>query len=109
VGVARTLSLLLSGEVLPADEARRIGLVDRVVAPDALGDAVDAQVGRFRAQSAAVLRLTKRAVLDSLEVPFEQALPALEDLYRYELMTTADAAEGLQAFVEKRRPVWRDR
>lgn len=109
VGVARTLSLLLSGEVLPADEARRIGLVDRVVAPDALGDAVDAQVGRFRAQSAAVLRLTKRAVLESLEVPFEQALPALEDLYRYELMTTADAAEGLQAFVEKRRPVWRDR
>jgi cyclohexa-1,5-dienecarbonyl-CoA hydratase len=109
VGIARALSLLLSGEVVPADEARRIGLVDRVVAADALADAVEAQVGRFRAQSAAVLRLTKRAVLESLDLPFEQALAALEDLYCYELMTTADAAEGLQAFVEKRKPVWRDR
>jgi cyclohexa-1,5-dienecarbonyl-CoA hydratase len=108
VGIARALSLLLSGEVVPADEARRIGLVDRVVAADALADAVEAQVGRFRAQSAAVLRLTKRAVLESLDLPFEQALAALEDLYCYELMTTADAAEGLQAFVEKRKPVWRD-
>lgn len=109
IGIARTLALLLSGEVLPAEEARRIGLVDRVVASDALADAVETQVGRFRAQSAAVLRLTKRAVLEALDVPFGQALSALEDLYRYELMTTIDAAEGLRAFVEKRKPVWRDR
>jgi cyclohexa-1,5-dienecarbonyl-CoA hydratase len=109
VGVARTLSLLLSGEVLGAAEAQRIGLVDRVVRAEALGDAVEAQVGRFRAQSATVLRLTKRVVIESLGVPFEQALSILEDVYRYELMTTADASEGLRAFVEKRKPVWRDR
>lgn len=109
VGVARTLSLLLSGEVLAAAEAQRIGLIDRVVPAEALDDAVEAQVGRFRARSAAVLRLTKRVVVESLGVPFEQALPILEDVYRYELMTTADAAEGLRAFVEKRKPVWQDR
>jgi cyclohexa-1,5-dienecarbonyl-CoA hydratase len=56
-----------------------------------------------------VLRLLKRLVVESLHVPFEEALPTLEDVYRYELMTTADASEGLRAFVEKRKPVWRDR
>jgi len=109
IGAARTVSLLLSGDVLDAAEAHRLGLVDRVVAQGALDEAVGAQVARFRAQSAAVLRLTKRVVMESLETPFEQALPLLEDVYRYELMTTADASEGLRAFVEKRKPVWRDR
>jgi cyclohexa-1,5-dienecarbonyl-CoA hydratase len=109
IGAARTLALLLSGEVLDAAEAHRIGLVDRVVPAAQLAEAVDRQVARFRAQSAVVLQLAKRAVLESLGVPFEEALPALEDLYRYELMTTADAGEGLQAFVDKRKPVWRDR
>jgi cyclohexa-1,5-dienecarbonyl-CoA hydratase len=109
IGVARTLALLMSGEVLPAAEALRLGLVDRVVPRDEVASAVDAQVERFRAQSAPVLRLTKRAVTESLGLPFEQALSALEDLYRYELMTTADAEEGLRAFAEKRKPIWRDR
>lgn len=109
VGVARTLRLLLSGEVVGAAEAERIGLVDRVVPADRLSEAVDAEVERFRAQSAVVLRLTKRAVRESLGVPFDQALSTLEELYQYELMTTEDAAEGLRAFVEKRKPVWKDR
>jgi cyclohexa-1,5-dienecarbonyl-CoA hydratase len=109
IGAARTLGLLLSGETLTAAEAQRVGLIDRVVAAAALAETVEAQVARFRAQSAAVLRLTKRAVMESLDTPFEQALPLLEDIYRYELMTTADASEGLRAFVEKRKPVWRDR
>jgi cyclohexa-1,5-dienecarbonyl-CoA hydratase len=108
IGVARTLSLLLSGEVLSAAEAQRIGLVDRVVAADAFDGAVEAQVARFRAQSAAVLRLTKRVVVESVDVPFEQALSLLEDVYQYELMTTVDASEGLRAFIEKRKAVWRD-
>ena len=56
-----------------------------------------------------MLRLTKRAVREALGREFEPALQALEALYRDELMTTADAAEGLRAFVERRRPVWTDR
>ena len=109
IGVARTLGLLLSGEVIGAAEAYRIGLVDRVVPSEGLADAVEAQLARFRAQSAAVLRLTKRAVVESVGVPFDVALPSLEDLYRYEVMATEDAAEGLRAFLEKRKPVWKDR
>jgi cyclohexa-1,5-dienecarbonyl-CoA hydratase len=109
VGAVRALALLVSGEVVGAAEAARIGLVDRVVAPDALAAAVDAELERLRGVSAVVLQLTKRAVRDSLGVEFEAALAGLESLYQYELMPTADAEEGLRAFVEKRKPVWRDR
>jgi len=109
IGLGRTLSLLLSGEVIGAAEAERIGLVDKVVPADRLADAVESQLAHFRAQSAAVLRLTKRAVIEASGMPFDAGLAALEDLYRDELMATEDAAEGLRAFLEKRTPVWRDR
>lgn len=109
IGEARALALLVSGEALPAAEAARLGLVDRVVPRAQLAVAVTAQVERYRAQSAAVLHLTKRAVREGAGLPFTQALAALEELYRFELMQTEDAAEGLRAFVEKRAPVWRDR
>jgi cyclohexa-1,5-dienecarbonyl-CoA hydratase len=109
VSVPRALSLLLTGEIIGAREAERIGLVDRVVPADRLGEAVDRELERLRAQSAVVLRLTKRAVRESLGVDFEQALAALESVYLYELMATADAEEGLRAFVERRKPVWKDR
>ena len=109
VGLAQTLRLLCSGETIGAVEAQRIGLVDRVVPADKLAEAVEADIERFRAQSAVVLRLTKRAVCDSAGVAFDEALATLEELYQRELMTTEDAAEGLRAFVEKRKPVWKDR
>ena len=101
IGVAHTLRLLCSGETIGATEAQRIGLVDRVVPPEQLGEAVDAEVERFRAQSAVVLRLTKRAVTESLGAPFDEALVTLEELYQDELMTTEDAAEGIQARVSR--------
>lgn len=109
VGAVRALSLLVSGEVLSAAEAARIGLVDQVVAPDQLSAVVEAHLERVRATSGVVLRLTKRAVRDALGVPFEQALASLETLYHDALMNTEDAHEGLRAFAEKRPPVWRNR
>ncbi len=109
LGPARTLRLLLTGEVVGAAEAERIGLVDRVAKPGGLEEALEAELGRLRALSAVVLRLTKRAVRETYGLPFDQALATLEELYHCELMATADAAEGLRAFVEKRAPVWRDR
>ncbi len=109
VGPARALRLLLTGEVLGAAEAERIGLVDRVVPAGTVADAVEAEIARFRGMSAVVLRLTKRAVRETVGLPFEEGLGILEDLYHHTLMATADAEEGLRAFVEKRKPIWRDR
>lgn len=109
VGYARALRLIVSGDVISAAEAERIGLVDRVVPPDGLSEAVEAETRRYRSLSAAVLRITKRAVREAHGVRFEEILATLEKLYHDELMATADADEGLRAFVEKRRPVWKDR
>jgi cyclohexa-1,5-dienecarbonyl-CoA hydratase len=109
VGPAQALRLLLTGEVLGAAEAQRLGLVDRVVPAGTVAEAVQAEVDRFRALSAVVLRLTKRALRETQGLPFEDGLAVLEELYHHTLMTTADAEEGLRAFVEKRKPVWRDR
>ena len=109
VGPARALRLLLTGEVLDAAEAHRIGLVDRVVPPGTLAEVVEAEVSRFRELSAVVLRLTKRAARETVGLPFEEGLAVLEELNHHNLMTTADAEEGLRALAEGRKPVWRDR
>ena len=109
VGRPRALQLLLSGQVIGAAEALRIGLVDRVAPPEKLAETVEAELARFTAQSAAVLRLTKRAVREAAGESFELALSRLEDHYQLELMATEDAHEGLKAFAEKRPPVWLDR
>jgi cyclohexa-1,5-dienecarbonyl-CoA hydratase len=109
VGPAHALRLLLTGAVIGAAEAQRLGLVDRVVPAGTLAEAVEAEVERFRTLSAVVLRLTKRALRETQGLPFEDGLAVLEELYHHTLMTTADAEEGLRAFVEKRKPVWRDR
>ena len=109
VGEGRALRLLLTGEVLPAREAERIGLVDRVVPPEKLEEAVAAALAAFTEKSAVVLGLTKRAVREAAGRAFEEALCRLEALYQNDLMRTEDAAEGLRAFVDKRPPVWKHR
>ena len=79
IGAARTLQLVLTGDVLPAREALRIGLVDEVVAADALPAAVDAVAAKLREKSAAALRFARRAVLQS--DGFEEALAEAEALF----------------------------
>ena len=109
IGLARTLQLLLTGEVIGAKEAEGIGLVDRVVPAAQLPAAVEEVLVKLRDKSRAVLALTRRAVFDAAGQPFEAGLRAVEALYHSELMATEDAHEGLQAFVEKRPPVWKHR
>ena len=107
IGAARTLQLVLTGDVLPAREALRIGLVDEVVAAGALAEAVEKVAGKLREKSAPALRFARRAVLQ--DGRFEDALLSTERLFLGELMKTADATEGLQAFLGKRPPTWSHR
>jgi cyclohexa-1,5-dienecarbonyl-CoA hydratase len=106
IGLARTLQLVLSGDVLPARDAERIGLADKIVPAGKLAETVEAEVGKLREKSGPALRLAKRAVWQAADQDFESRLQEAEDLFLEELMKTADATEGLRAFQEKRPPAW---
>jgi len=105
----KAMELLLTGEVIDAREAERLGIVNRVVAKDSFEEELSSFVGKLTVLSGAVLRLTKRAALQGLGLGFEEALDGSEELYLKRLMKTEDATEGLQAFMEKRKPIWKDR
>ncbi len=104
-GQALASRLLLTGTPIGAEEATRFGLVAR------LADDIDVQLGEllksdFLSLSPSSLKFACRAVRHPLRRIFEQDLPELEQLYLRDLMTTADAEEGIRAFLEKRAPRW---
>jgi len=105
----KAMELLLTGDIIDAREAERLGIVNRVVPAESFEEEVSEFVGKLTALSGIVLRLTKRATLQGLASTFEEALAQSEELYLNRLMKTEDATQGLQAFMEKRKPVWKDR
>lgn len=109
VGRNKTLELLLSGEIVSADEAKAIGLINKVFPAEGFREQCEAFVRKLTSLSGIVLRLTKRAVDRGLHGDFKDSLLAVEQIYLRELMTTEDAREGLNSFLEKRAPVWRER
>jgi len=108
VGRGAAEDLCLSGRTIGAEDAFRIGLVDDLTE----GDPADAAMAYARAhlvpKSASSLRHAVRAVRSDLRATLPGRLRAVERLYLDELMATADAVEGLQAFLDKRKPAWRD-
>ncbi len=108
VGRKPAMEMLLTGELIGAARARKIGLVNRVVPAAGLRAAVDALAREIAAKSAFTVAIGKEAF-------YRQAELDLAAAYRYaaEVMTTnmlaADAAEGIDAFLAKRAPVWQDR
>jgi|SRR5579859_6432001 len=107
VGYRRAAEMLFLGEVIPATEAARLGLINRAVPGAELETTVDQYLARLRNLSGAALRLCKRAV--RMGAGGAMDLPALEKLYLEELMSTEDAREGVASFLEKRPPVWKNR
>lgn len=105
----KAFEMILTGDAIDAHTAARLGLVNVVAAPDEFEKALNVFVARLNKLSGAALRLTKRAALIPLRGENEAALHAIEQLYLNELMQTADAQEGLAAFMEKRAAVWKDR
>jgi cyclohexa-1,5-dienecarbonyl-CoA hydratase len=105
----KAMELLLTGAVIDAREAERLGMVNLVVPVESFEEEVSNFIEKLTALSAAVLRITKRATFQGLTLTFEEALARSEDLYLNRLMKTEDAIEGLQAFMEKRKPAWKNR
>jgi cyclohexa-1,5-dienecarbonyl-CoA hydratase len=109
IGPKKTMEMVLTGDRIRADEAERLGLINKVVTPEELQTAADEFVGKLSKMSGAILRITKRAVRLGSIGSFADGLAAVEDLYLGPLMDTEDAHEGLAAFMEKRPPVWKDK
>jgi enoyl-CoA hydratase/carnithine racemase len=103
VGRAHALNMILSAEPIDTQEALRIGLVGAVVPRDELMAQAEALAGRIAARGPIAVRYAKEAVSRGLDMTLEQALRYETDLTVI-LQTTADRAEGVRAFLEKRTP-----
>ncbi|MCL6558740.1 MAG: enoyl-CoA hydratase/isomerase family protein [Firmicutes bacterium] len=103
IGAGRAKEMIFSGDPINAEEAWRIGLVNKVVPADQLFDAAKALAKRFASRGAVALRMAKSAINEGLQMDLESGL-------RYEnkcfsiLFATGDQKEGMRAFLEKRSP-----
>lgn len=109
IGDKRARELMLTGELINATEAARLGLVNYLVSPEQLAPKTEEILSRLRELSAPALEMTRRAIDMARGLSFEEALSRVENLYLNELMKTEDAREGVNAFMEKRKPAWRNR
>jgi enoyl-CoA hydratase len=103
VGKGRALELLLTGDIIDAQEALRIGLVNRVVPADRLLPEAEAVLRSILANGPLAIRACLEAVDNGLEMTVDQAL-LFEANYFGLLSATEDMREGTRAFVEKRKP-----
>jgi enoyl-CoA hydratase/carnithine racemase len=108
VGRKHAMEMLLTGDMISAADAQRIGLINRVVAPGAEREEALALARKIAAKSNHVVKIGKRAFYEQLELTLAEAYDHAAKVM-VENMMARDAREGIAAFVEKRSPVWEDR
>ncbi len=108
IGRKKALELILSGDVISAQEALNLGLVNKIVPEASLAQEVNSFIEKFTKLSGIILKLTKEAALAGLNDDMDKGLKAIEKIYLDKAMKTHDAIEGLKAFLEKRKPTWKD-
>ncbi len=107
IGEARALELIMSARTVDAEEAQRIGLVHRVIEGDVVAGAM-AFARSFSAYGLPALKLARDAVKRALDVPLHEGLKLEADLNTLAFQTE-DAVEGMNAFMQKRKPQFKDR
>jgi len=109
IGEKKAREMILLGEIVDAQEAMRLGLVSQVTATGRLQEHAEALLTKLRELSGASLQFTRAALDLGRAGDFESTLTEIENLYLNELMKTEDATEGVQSFMEKRKPEWRNK
>ena len=107
VGAANALRLMLTGTALDADDAMRTGLVTYLAdSPSDLAATSGRVAEAILSRAPLAARLVKDAVLKGYDMTLDQGIRLEEDLYAL-LQTTSDRAEGVRAFLEKRKPLFK--
>lgn len=106
VGIGKAMELILTGNVIDAHEAYRIGLVNRVVPSAELKSATEELARIILSKSPAAISLAIKAINANLELPLEEGLKLEAELFS-ECFKTEDFIEGTKAFLEKRKPVFK--
>ena len=96
----------MTGRNISGAEAGKIGLANRAVAEVQLAGAIEETVQHLAALSPAVLNVTKKAMYTWDALHFDKGLAKAEKVYLEDLLKISDMQEGIDAFLEKRKPVW---
>ncbi len=107
VGRKKAMEMILTGDILSAQEAERIGLLNKVVSPDELEAETTALAAKIAQKSPQAVQIGKTGIYGMAGVPYHQALNYMDELFA-SLCATEDAREGIAAFQEKRKPVWKN-
>lgn len=108
VGMGNAMRLILSGDMIPAAEAKEIGLVDLVYPPEELRARTLELAARIASKSPLTLKVAKEAMRASEKLPIEDGLSYERDLFCL-CFSTRDKEEGVAAFLEKRQAAWTGR
>ncbi len=108
IGRARTFELILTGRMISAKEAEEMGLVNKVVPAERLWDEVNDLARQLAEKSQVALRLAKTAIYRGMDMEYVKAVADACETFLV-CMSTEDAKEGISAFLEKRKPVWKDK
>ena len=108
LGKKKTLELVLTGDLIDAAEAQRLGLVNKVVPKEKLEEETMQLAEKIAAKSPLAVQLGKRSFYEMADLPYGKAIEATNNHFAL-LCTTEDAHEGVKAFSEKRAPHWKMR
>jgi cyclohexa-1,5-dienecarbonyl-CoA hydratase len=107
IGEKRAREMILTGELLTAEQAHSAGLVNHLVPENAVEAKCEELLNAFRQMSVPGLEMARRVMLQTVGLGFDEALKRSEEIYLNELMSLKDPHEGVEAFIAKRQPRWK--